>query len=116
MNILLKPLLRPIFLLICLTSSVAAQQADWCKNLPRPAYSKLERIPTADPWFEVYRIRPGIFAIYEPRQLEEVISYLVVGNDRAVLFDTGMGIGNIQEVVAGINQASGKRCELAHAQ
>jgi len=67
--------------------------------LPRAAYSKLERVPIADTWFEVYKIRPGIFAIYEPHQLEEVISYLVIGRDRALLFDTGMGISNIQAVV-----------------
>lgn len=95
------------FLAICLTSSQAAQQAEWCRSLPRPAYSKLERVPTADPWFEVYKIRPGVFAIYEPYQLEEVISYLIIGGDKAgadkaLLFDTGMGISNIQAVVAGL--------------
>jgi len=89
-----------LFLAMCLTSLLSAQQADWCKKLPRPAYSKLERLLTADPWFEVYKIRPGIFAIYEPHQLEEVISYLIVGSDKALLFDTGMGISNIQAVVA----------------
>jgi len=83
---------------------LAAQQAEWCKKLPRPAYSKLERIPTADPWFEAYRVRPGVFAIYEPHQLEEVISYLIIGADKALLFDTGMGISNIQAVVAGLTR------------
>jgi glyoxylase-like metal-dependent hydrolase (beta-lactamase superfamily II) len=48
----------------------------------------------------VYKIRPGVFAIYEPHQLEEVISYLILGGDKALLFDTGMGISNIQAVVA----------------
>src|SRR5229473_6127776 len=86
------------------TSATAAQQAQWCKNLPRPAYSKLERVPTADPWFEVYKIRPGVFAIYEAHQLEEVISYLIIGRDKSLLFDTGMGISNIQAVVAGLTR------------
>jgi glyoxylase-like metal-dependent hydrolase (beta-lactamase superfamily II) len=96
--------LHTLLLAICLTSSVVAQQGQWCKNRPRPAYSKLERISVTDAWFEVYRIRPGIFAIYEPHQLEEVISYLVVGRDKALLFDTGMGIGNIGAVVAGLTK------------
>jgi glyoxylase-like metal-dependent hydrolase (beta-lactamase superfamily II) len=100
----LSLLFLALFVLICVTSPLAAQQAEWCKNLPRPAYSKLERVPTADPWFELYRIRPGVFAIYEPHQLEEVISYLIVGGNRAVLFDTGMGISNIQAVVAGLTK------------
>ena len=94
--------LKSLFLAICLTSSLLAQQPEWCKNLPRAAYSKLERVPSADNWFEVYKIRPGVFAIYEPHQLEEVISYLIVGEDKALLFDTGMGISNIKGVVAGL--------------
>jgi glyoxylase-like metal-dependent hydrolase (beta-lactamase superfamily II) len=84
--------------------SLAAQQPEWCKKLPRPAYAKLERVPNADSWFQVYKIRPGVFAIYEPWQLEEVISYFIVGRNRALLFDTGMGIGNIQAVVAGLTK------------
>lgn len=93
-----------LFLAIYFSLPLVAQEPQWCKNLPRPAYSKLQRIPIADNWFEVYRIRPGVFAIYEPHQLEEVISYLVLGSNRALLFDTGMGIGNIQEVVAGLTK------------
>jgi glyoxylase-like metal-dependent hydrolase (beta-lactamase superfamily II) len=92
------------FLAICMTFSLVAQQPEWCKGLPRPAYSKLERVSIADPWFEVYKIRPGVFAIYEPHQLEEVISYLIIGGDKALLFDTGMGISNIQAVVAGLTK------------
>jgi glyoxylase-like metal-dependent hydrolase (beta-lactamase superfamily II) len=89
---------------VCTTQFLAAQQAEWCKKLPRAAYSKLERVPIADTWFEVYKIRPGVFAIYEPHQLEEVISYLIIGDDKALLFDTGMGISNIQDVVAGLTK------------
>lgn len=54
----------------------------------------------SDPWFEVYRVAPGVFAIYEPHQAEEVISYLIVGAKQAALFDTGMGISDIQKVTA----------------
>lgn len=78
------------------------EKPEWCRALPRPAYAILERVRIADPWFEVYRIRPGVFAIYEPHQYEEVISYLVLGSRKALLFDTGMGIGNIRKVVEGL--------------
>ena len=93
-----------LILSLCLTTSVIAQKPQWCQNLPRPVYSKLERVQIADPWFEVYRIHPGLFAIYEPHQAEEVISYLIVGTSKALLFDTGMGISNIQAVVAGLTK------------
>ena len=80
----------------------AAQNAipEWCRPLPRPEYRNLERVYISDPWFEVYRPAPGVFAIYEPHQAEEVISYLIVGEHGALLFDTGMGISDIQRVTA----------------
>jgi len=91
-------------ILIALLASQSDQKPEWCRALPRPEYSKLERVNVPDKWFEVYRIRPGLFAIYEPHQQEEIISYLIVGEKRALLFDTGMGISNIKKVVEGLTQ------------
>lgn len=77
----------------------AAKDSDkWWGELPREAWAKYEQIPTQDPWFEVYKIQEGIYAIYEPGQFEEVISYLITGSKQALLFDTGLGIGDIQSV------------------
>jgi glyoxylase-like metal-dependent hydrolase (beta-lactamase superfamily II) len=59
----------------------------------------LQRVLPDEAWFEVYKVAPGVFAIYEPHQAEETIAYLIVGTKQALLFDTGMGIGNIQAVV-----------------
>src|SRR5579863_5434762 len=73
---------------------------DWCRALPRPEYKTLERVPVSDPWFELYKVVPGVFAIYEPHQAEETIGYLIVGKTRALLFDTGMGISDIKKVTA----------------
>jgi glyoxylase-like metal-dependent hydrolase (beta-lactamase superfamily II) len=76
------------------------QIPEWCKALPRPEYKTLERVLPNEPWFEVYKVAPGTFAIYEPHQFEEVISYLIIGNKQAVLLDTGMGIANIRSVTS----------------
>jgi glyoxylase-like metal-dependent hydrolase (beta-lactamase superfamily II) len=89
-------------------ASLAAQtkaMPDWCKSLPRPEYKALQRVPVSDPWFEVYKVAPGTFAIYEPHQAEEIISYLILGTKQAVLFDTGMGISSISKVT---KQLTGK--------
>jgi Metallo-beta-lactamase superfamily len=86
--------------LLCLACpTVQSAKPEWCRKLPRPEYGKLEKVDQPDAWFDVYRIRPGVFAIYEPHQSEEVISYLVLGKNKGVLFDTGMGISNIRNVV-----------------
>lgn len=92
----------PSALCFSLPSPQQPQIPDWCKPLPRPEYKNLERIETSDPWFEVYKVAADTFAIYEPHQAEEVISYLILGKDKAVLFDTGMGISDIRKLVGGI--------------
>jgi len=73
---------------------------EWCRALPRPEYKVLQRVPISDRWFEVYKVAPAVFAIYEPHQSEEVISYLIVGDKRAALFDTGMGISDLKKVTS----------------
>ena len=87
--------------IVLLTSAAWAQvPSDWCRALPRPEYKTLERVPVSDPWFEVYKPAVGVFAIYEPHQAEETIGYLILGEKRALLFDTGMGISDVKKVVA----------------
>lgn len=80
------------------TIGAQVSNPDWCKALPRPEYKSLERVQVQSSGFEVYKPAPNIFAIYEPRQAEETISYLIVGQERALLFDTGMGISDIKAI------------------
>lgn len=50
-------------------------------------------------WFAVTNPEPGVYTIDEPLHSEEVKSSLVVGDRRALLIDTGMGVGDIRSVV-----------------
>jgi len=90
-----------VILTLCILHSPAllcqAPIPDWCRALPRPEYRTIERFSIRDPWFEVYKPAQGVFAIYGPHQAEETISYLVVG-EKALLFDTGMGISDLKKV------------------
>ncbi len=76
-----------------------AGKDNWWDNLPRPEWGAYEKVDQSEDWFEVYRIDDDIFAIYEPGQFEEVISFLIIGDEFALMFDTGLGIGNIRRVV-----------------
>jgi len=89
-----------LWLLLLPVTRLAAQVStpDWCRALPRPEYRTLERVKVSDPWFEVYKPAPNVFAIYEPHQAEETIGYLIVGKKRALLFDTGMGISDVKKI------------------
>lgn len=51
-------------------------------------------------WFEIIELEIGLWAIREPQHVEEVISYLVQGQEGAVLIDTGMGIGDIRQAAS----------------
>ena len=76
-----------------------ADTQNWWDKLPHAEWAAFERLETVGNWFEVYRIRPHVYALYEPGQFEEVISFLIVGSERALLFDTGLGIGDIRAEV-----------------
>src|ERR1700675_4764933 len=94
--------LASLFLAFLMPLLLAAQSnstPEWCRALPQPEYNELQRVCESDSWCKGYKAAPGLFAIYEPHQAEEVISYLIVGHKQAVLFDTGMGIANIHRVI-----------------
>lgn len=78
----------------------AASQSGWWDIFPRPEWKpyKVVHTPKEIGWFEVHRIQPDIYAIYEPGNWQEVISYLCIGTDRAMLFDTGMNIGDMKQL------------------
>ncbi len=71
----------------------------FCDRLPRAGYAGLQKHESSTDWFEVYELEPGIWAIYEPFQWQEVISYLIAGSESALLFDTGNGLGDIAAIV-----------------
>jgi glyoxylase-like metal-dependent hydrolase (beta-lactamase superfamily II) len=67
---------------------------------PHDTQPKPQRMVIAgDDWFDVVKVSESLFAISEPRHYEHTVIYLLIGNERAVLIDTGCGIGNLRRVV-----------------
>ena len=56
----------------------------------------------AQGWFHVRELEPGVHAIEEPLHAENVASFLIQGEDRALLVDAGTGVGDFAAVVAGL--------------
>ena len=73
-----------------------------CGAATVPGFAGLEAVAVDDDWFKVYRVATGVHAINEPRQSEGVTSFLIVGSKRAVLFDSGLGVGRIGRVVGSL--------------
>jgi glyoxylase-like metal-dependent hydrolase (beta-lactamase superfamily II) len=51
-------------------------------------------------WFTIDKIDNATYIISEYRHWEETHSYLLIGENRSLLIDTGLGIRNISDVVA----------------
>ena len=103
-----KPLPLFIIFIIILFCGVACMQhkkidntatGNWCDRAPRPGLKILHELKTKRKWFKVYRIGVNVYALIEPYNFEEVISYLVLGKQKALLFDTGMGLDSISPLV-----------------
>lgn len=50
-------------------------------------------------WFEIKQIDSATYAICEHGHWEKMNSYLLIGSEKALLIDSGLGIGNIKQVV-----------------
>lgn len=55
-------------------------------------------IEIKDPWFTVQQIDKRTFAISEYGHWEKVHSYLLIGDHKAALIDTGLGIDSIKRI------------------
>ncbi len=77
------------------------ETSNWWQMLPEPCWAKLKKITLTEktPWYEVYEVHPNIYAMYEPGHFQQVMSYLIIGIEKAMLLDTGMDIYPINKVV-----------------
>lgn len=71
----------------------------WPDAIPRESNKNLEEIESISNWFVIYRINKDTFALLEPFHYEEAVSYLLIGEEKALLFDTGMGVVSIKQEV-----------------
>jgi len=61
--------------------------------------AKARRVDVGNNWFEVIELPKDVFAIMENGHFQEVCSFLIIGSEKALLFDTGMGVSDIAAVV-----------------
>jgi glyoxylase-like metal-dependent hydrolase (beta-lactamase superfamily II) len=88
-----------LFFTSCSNKKAIPDSSSWCERELRPELKKLTEVKTKRNWFKVYFVGDDVYAIAEPYNYQEVISWLIIGRDRALLFDTGMGMDSISFLV-----------------
>lgn len=96
----MKQIIYTFLVLVVVTACGTPEKKEgWCGQALKPQFDRLDEIDVASDWFKVYKVGKEVYAIAEPYNFQEVISYLIVGEEKALLFDTGMGIASIKSVV-----------------
>ena len=77
----------------------------WKDGKPRDYYNDYERIEVKNAhrwnghnWFETFRLPGDVYLICEPYHFQEVNAFLVIGSERALMIDTGLGFFNIKDI------------------
>jgi len=76
-------------------ASAAATIALATALAPSPAPAETSGKAATDGYFDVSRIDPDTYAIHEPRYWQRNVMYVLKGETRAILFDTGSGTRDI---------------------
>jgi glyoxylase-like metal-dependent hydrolase (beta-lactamase superfamily II) len=108
----------PVLLLICLLSTWAfierrtlvmyAFSATGTGETPPllPAEDEGPAVRWLDDYFTVELVAPDTYAIGEPRYAQKNYNYLIIGEDKALLFDAGPGIRDVRSVAEGLTDRS----------
>jgi len=85
-------------------STVKNEDINWCNQTLRAPFETLQEVDTKSDWYKVYQVGDQVYAIAEPYNFQEVISYLILGTEKALLFDSGMGLSSIATLVTELTQ------------
>lgn len=76
----------------------------WSDGLPELIFAQFKEMPISYDWFKAYQITDSLFVFHEPRHFEKTLMSLVIGADKAILIDTGCGIGDLRKTVEEITE------------
>lgn len=90
----MKKTKKLIYLLGTLTVIIACSRNSAVPDSNSDEYQVLE---VSSNWFDVSYIDPKTYVIEEPQSSQENVSYLILGDQKAIMFDTGTGENQPQD-------------------
>jgi glyoxylase-like metal-dependent hydrolase (beta-lactamase superfamily II) len=82
-----------IFLIACFMFSVSLVAS--CQK-DQPVSQEYEPVEVRSDWFRVSYLGDKIYSIEEPKSSQGNVSYLILGDNRALMFDTGCGENEVK--------------------
>jgi len=79
-------------------------QTEWYDEVPYESWSQFEQLESPVGFFDVYKMPGDVYAIVSSGHWELDICYLVIGEERAALVDTGLGLADIKAVVDSLTE------------
>jgi hypothetical protein len=64
--------ISPLLGTLLLAAAAPCTAQSRCDAPRNPVFAKYEKLDVTDGWFEVYRLPGGVYALFEPRQAEQV--------------------------------------------
>jgi len=74
-----------LLLILCICVSCFACKKDEVK------YNEKEIVPVKPVWYKTTYLESDIYVLEEPNSSQGNVSYLIIGNEKAIMFDTGSG-------------------------
>ncbi len=77
---------------------IKQEYAQWQEVLTEK-WSIFNKVDIDSDWFTVYELPSDVYAFYEMPYEQDVCSFLILGEEKALLWDTGIGIKEIRPLV-----------------
>lgn len=68
-------------------------------------FDETKVIKTTEGWFQILKLPHNVYALNEPGHQENVNAFFILGAKKDLLYDTGMGIGNIKQALSDLRTA-----------
>ncbi len=95
-----------LVLMMCFCRTISyAENNDFLQNFEKwreyiaEKWTQFEKTDLDSEWFTIFKLPANVYAFYEMPYEQDVCSFLILGKEKAILWDTGMGLAPLRPLV-----------------